>query len=88
MPAAAPAPMTSLLLKVSCPESFLVMTNAADGVGGALEKAALAHGVVAVVLVREYGADGFDGEVLDGLIDIAMPEVSTVAGSALVKFGG
>src|ERR1700686_2166303 len=59
--------------------------GAGESVLGALEKAALAQGVVAVILMRDDRDDGFDHVILDRLIDKAVPVVAGIAGSALVE---
>ena len=56
--------------------------DAAEGVAGALEEAAVAEGVVAVVLVGDGGDDGFDEEVFAGLVDDRVPEVAAVGDAA------
>ena len=61
--------------------------DAADGVAGALPEAAAAEGVIAVVLAGDGGDDGFDHEVLDGLIGSGMPEVASVAEAAGTELG-
>ena len=85
MPAAAPAPMISLVLKVSVSSIVSGDDGAAESVAGALEKAAVAQGVVAVILMRDDRDDGFDHVVLDRLIDKVVPVVAGIAGSALVE---
>jgi len=61
--------------------------NAGDGVPGTLAKAAMAHGVEAVVLVEDNGADAADKEVFVGCVSQGMPVVSGVTCGALVKLG-
>ena len=61
--------------------------GAGESVAGALEEAAAAEGVVAVVLVGEGGADAFDEEVFAGLVDGCVPEVATVGDAAGTELG-
>src|SRR5260370_39339605 len=57
----------------------------AERVAGGVEKGALAQGVVTVILMRDDRAEAFDHVVYDRLIDIAVPEVAGIAGSAMVE---
>ena len=61
--------------------------DTAESIAGALEEAAAAEGVVAVVLVRDGGDDGFDHEVFDGLIGSGVPEVASVAEATSTELG-
>ena len=61
--------------------------DAAEGVAGALEEAAVAEGVVAVVLVGDGGDDGFDEEVFAGLVDDGVPEIAAVGYATGAELG-
>ena len=61
--------------------------NAGDGIPGTLAEASMAHGVEAVVLVEDNGADAADKEVFVGCVSQGMPVVSGVTCGALVKLG-
>lgn len=60
--------------------------DAAEGIAGALEEAAVAEGVIAVVLMRDGRDDGFREEVFAGLVDGGVPEVSTVGYATMTEF--
>jgi hypothetical protein len=61
--------------------------DAGESVAGALEEAAVAEGVIAVVLVGDGGDDGFDEEVFAGLVDGCVPEVAAVGDAASTELG-
>ncbi len=61
--------------------------DAGESVAGALEEAAVAEGVVAVILMGEGGDDGFDEEVFAGLVDGRVPEVAAVGDAAGAELG-
>jgi len=62
--------------------------GATERVAGSFPKASTAKGVVARVLVRDYGHDEFDKVILAGLVEVGVPEVSSVAGCPLMELGG
>ena len=87
MPAAAPEPKTSLMLKVFLAGIVTGDDDAGDSVAGALPEAAAAEGVIAIVLVGDGRNDAFDQEILDGLIGSGMPEVATEGDAARAELG-
>jgi len=73
-------------------EDFLAGVRAGDddageSVAGALEEAAVAEGVVAIVLMGDGRDDGFDEEVFAGLVDDGVPEVTAVGDAAVTELG-
>jgi len=62
--------------------------GAAERVTCAFPKTSVAERVVASVLVCDHGHDKLDEVILTGLVEIGVPEVSSVSSGALVKFGG
>ncbi len=61
--------------------------GATEGIAAALEEAAVAEGVVAVVLVGDGGDDGFDEEVFAGLVYDRVPEIAAVGDASAAEFG-